>query len=513
MGYALKHHICPELPRLAWYAVIRNNVIEVYHGDGVECSERGIVEGVWDGKFEEWNFHKSENFFGSGIRIEGNAIYLVPSSAMVDRIFYCRRENDLVASNSLVVMLAATGAKLNPRHDYHNESLYICRGMKQYKSKFVVSHPEIESFDQVFYENVVIEHGRIERQLRSRQHVIQTFEQYHSLLNDILHRIKDNYENGNRSARLTPYTTMSSGYDSTAVSCMVRSLGVRDCFTSRRSNSWIRWNEKYAQDDGTKTAACLGYQVHYTDERDISEDEVYFLSTNCGRDLGVAYETRFSGLTQHIRTKGETAVVFTGYHGDKVWDVDLKERFLVDDIVRGDSTGLNLAEIRLESGFINVPVPFIMARCIRDLHRISTSEEMKPWRMFNDYDRPIPRRIIESSGIKRNSFARRKKAITVFYKYPKNRVLRDSFFSYSKINYNFGPITMYLYDYLNRMVLIARKLAMRIGYPSRNYQKPLFWADMDSSFLMWLWATDYLSIKLHTYFASSGILRGSSESR
>ena len=80
---------------------------------------------------------------------------------------------------------------------------------------------------------------------------------------------------------------MSSGYDSNAVSCMVRNLGVRDCFISRRSNSSIRWNEKYAQDDGTETAARLGYQVHYTDDRNISEDELYFLSTNCGRDLGV----------------------------------------------------------------------------------------------------------------------------------------------------------------------------------------------------------------------------------
>ena len=167
MGHKIKYHICPEFPRLTWLAIIGHNVADVYHGICVECSERGLVEGVWDGKFGEWEFHKSENFFGSGIRIEGNAIYLVPSSAMVDRIFYCRRGTDVVASNSLIVMLTATGAKLDPKHDYFDETISICRGLKQYKSKFIVSHPEIESFEQVFYENVVIEDGRIERQLRS----------------------------------------------------------------------------------------------------------------------------------------------------------------------------------------------------------------------------------------------------------------------------------------------------------------------------------------------------------
>ena len=69
---------------------------------------------------------------------------------------------------------------------------------------------------------------------------------------------------------------------------------------------------------------------------------------------------------------------------------------------------------------------------------------------------------------------------------------------------------MYLHDYLNRMVMIARKIAMRLGYPSRNYQKPLFWADLDSSFLMWFWATDYLSQKLRAMFEARGILQKSS---
>ena len=121
MGYTLNITRCKELPKYGWLAVINKDVIDTYCGSSVEYSNCGIVEGVWDGKFGEWDFHESENFFGSGIRIVGDAIHLVPSSAMVDRIFYCKRGERLLASNSLVGLLGATGASLDPEHDYHDE--------------------------------------------------------------------------------------------------------------------------------------------------------------------------------------------------------------------------------------------------------------------------------------------------------------------------------------------------------------------------------------------------------
>ena len=150
------------------------------------------------------------------------------------------------------------------------------QGAERNKSKFVVSHPEIESFEQGFYENVIIEDGRIRRYIRSRRQEIDSYEQYYSLLHGMLQRIKDNYEDEHRTVPLIPYTTISSGYDSTAVSCLVRGLGVQDCFTSPRSNSWMHWNEKYSRDDGTETANRLGYRVHYMEDRDIAEDEAIF---------------------------------------------------------------------------------------------------------------------------------------------------------------------------------------------------------------------------------------------
>ena len=65
----------------------------------------------------------------------------------------------------------------------------------------------------------------------------------------------------------------------------------------------------------------------------------------------------------------------------------------------------------MRTGFIHVPVPFVGCTSHESIHRISTSEAMKPWSLMNDYDRPIPRRLVEEAGISRELFARSKKAV------------------------------------------------------------------------------------------------------
>ena len=83
MGLSINYYPVPDLPKLAWLACLDQKTfveLSVFHGSSVECSENWMVEGVWDGDFSSGNFHKAENFFGSGIRVEGESIYFVPSS-------------------------------------------------------------------------------------------------------------------------------------------------------------------------------------------------------------------------------------------------------------------------------------------------------------------------------------------------------------------------------------------------------------------------------------------------
>lgn len=94
-----------------------------------------------------------------------------------------------------------------------------------------------------------------------------------------------------------------------------------------------------------------------------------------------------------------------------MWDAGAHDLSL--DIVRGDPTGLALTEWRLWVGFIHCPVPFFGVRNIEHIHRISISEDMKPWSVGGDYDRPICRRVVEGAGVERELFGREKNATAV----------------------------------------------------------------------------------------------------
>ena len=97
MGFVAHYHLNKDLLKLAWLAKVDPDTskILVIHGSSVECRDDWLVEGVWDDDFEKGNFHRSENFFGSGMRIEGDSIYFVPSSATVDRLLYCEHKQKI----------------------------------------------------------------------------------------------------------------------------------------------------------------------------------------------------------------------------------------------------------------------------------------------------------------------------------------------------------------------------------------------------------------------------------
>jgi hypothetical protein len=63
-------------------------------------------------------------------------------------------------------------------------------------------------------------------------------------------------------------------------------------------------------------------------------------------------------------------------------------------------------------GFVHVPVPLLTFTRHREIERISRSDEMSAWRVGGNYDRPIPRRLLEEHGVPRGVFANEKRAIT-----------------------------------------------------------------------------------------------------
>ena len=70
-----------------------------------------------------------------------------------------------------------------------------------------------------------------------------------------------------------------------------------------------------------------------------------------------------------------------------------------------------MEEFRLRVGFVHLPVPTIGALRTPELRKISRSPAMKPWVISPNYDRPIPRRIVEEAGVPRSWFGQNKKAV------------------------------------------------------------------------------------------------------
>lgn len=492
-----------RLPRLAWLATADPATGDTiaYHGASVECGDGWMVEGVWDDAFERGDFHRSEHFFGTGIRVADGRVHFVPPSSPTGPLLYCTYRKHVLVSNSLALLLAYTGAELDPAHDYRRETYAIRQGVRSYAREFVVAHPEIAAFRQLFDEALVLGDGEVTCTSLRPARPIPSFAAYRGLIAAALRRLRENWRAAGRRLRMTPLATISSGYDSAAAAALVKDLGVEACFTARRSNTHIpRWlGPRAAIDDGKPIADRLGLRTNYLDRRrsQITSDELFFLVPGCAPTALALHS-----LARHVERHGMVAVLFTGFLGDEVWDMHPSERaYRRADILRGDTTALMLSEIRIKSGFVVVAVPALGARSLRDLEALAEAPEMAPWRLGGGYDRPLPRRILHEAGIPRRLFGHRKKAVVDVNAYPVNRALRSEFFRYIRSQYGYSGAFVYLHDRVNRLAfpfyrgyhLLRRWL---LGAKPPDTPRAFFWKRIDFAYLTFTWAAQALSARL-----------------
>ena len=186
-------------------------------------------------------------------------------------------------------------------------------------------------------------------------------------------------------------------------------------------------------------------------------------------------------MVKAIQEQNKPAVVFMGYCGDDVWGSKGKIDSETGDLLSTPPiSGSNLAEIRLLSGFVTITPAYLFIKDVAQLKKISSSKEMEPWKLNNDYDRPIPRRVAEESGVPREWFGMKKRHITTTYFLPMNRVIRRKFFSYLKSNLNIGKWYVMAYLVQKRILVILPGI------------KIFFCSHIDFYDLMRKWATSVL---------------------
>ena len=386
------------VPRLSWCARIRegSEAAEIVHGPWVETAADSFSEGAWDGDFEAGGF-EGAFFTGTGGKATPEGFLAATPDHTLDRLFLLRKGDFLFISNSLYFVLAQAEDELHPRHLFYDSALAsIVEGTKGY-ARWIPTR-EGRLVRTVVHANVIVGPDlRVRERPKPPAPEFRDFAEYKSFLLRTVTGLCANARDPRRKVRYEPMATISSGYDSPAAAVIARAGGCAEALTFREARG-----TKDAQDSGAAIGAALGMQV-----------------TSCDRLAYLARddfpEAEYYGGPCELASVSELLerrILFTGFHGDKVWDrsCDIVSR----TIKRGDSSGSTYGEARLRVGFFHLPVPFIGCTSHPSIHRISNSEEMRPWSLANSYDRPIPRRLLEESGVERRQFGMKKRAVGVY---------------------------------------------------------------------------------------------------
>lgn len=418
------------LPRLAWCARLASDSVEVAveHGPWVETGSRFFVDGAWDGTFAHGYLHRATTVLGSGGQLVDDAVLFCTTTHTKERLQSIRIGNALLISNSFAYLLHAAGDSVDVNYPfYERDFMTSLKGVRRAR-KWVPTRSgrrvRLHYNEKIYVDrNLTI---RTERYPDSAP--FTTFEEYAEVVQRLLLRLNANARASERHIRYRPLSTLSTGYDSPAATVFAKGCGCTQAITfaeARTDYNDPQWNAPDANDSGAEIARHLGVNVKtfrrngYDQRRDFPEAE--FIATGNGGDdvIMCVAESELPG-----------SMFYTGFLGDVLWDYNSREQKASRDYAYKDPSGASFNEFRLRLGFIHVPVPLLTFTRHPELHRISRSAEMKPWQIGGTYDRPVPRRLVETCGVPRHIYGQSKKAITQPIWLPtdfKNTMLPDSY--------------------------------------------------------------------------------------
>jgi hypothetical protein len=460
-------------PKLAWVSIIdeKRTNINVYHGKYVECQQDWFIEGIWDGPFDDDNFHETDLIFGTGMKAAGENIIFVSSSSAADRLYYSFYQDKLLVSNSLPCLIAFTDIEMAPEKDYAE----FFRSLEKYFGKYERELPVRDANGKILNilgDNLVYSSGKVTIEAKPQKHHFNDFVSLSTFMRESFLRLKNNWECSGRENKLLTFSTISTGYDSAAVSFFAAQAGCNNFFTCVSSNTlgpkFLRSKRK-KMDDGSKIAGHMGKTCIKFDRHDFKDDfsnEIYLFPGMPNTRL-----TNFLPMINYLDRLNEPSILFTGIGGDSAWGGDSEDSAY-------DYGVISLSEIRLKSGFIHCSFLFWLSRFRALLLEISGSEEMKRWSIRSSYDRPIPRRMLEEAGIPRSEFGYVKKGGWNWFRIPNRPFdpkLRQQYYKYLTINNLCSrwktacfPVLSTLYFPLKVIMLALFKMGFKSYFKNAN---------------------------------------------
>ena len=384
-----------EMPKLGWTMHIKKNTSEVQInvGDYVDTFDDWFVSGVWDGPFTEANFEAAQFLCATAIKKEEDHITVYSPTHERQRFCYIKYEDEIIFSNSIPLLLAVSGESADVSCDQYEKFLCaILSGTKKYEQQIPIANGKV--IHQIFCADITVD-GEIDLNYRHKpkHRDFVDFDDYYNTLIQMCERVRDNGLDANRRHKFTLATTASSGYDSSTCAAIARKVGCDTLFTFKGG--------KYDEDSAVDIGKQLGYENiierGHIDFKSKTEciDAEYFVCGDIGDYLQFsAFEDDFAGR-----------IVFSGTSGSYIWD---KDSDVNEDSVRHHynyyTANLSFAENAIVKGYVFFPLALYGSSAVESIQKITNASEMKPWTLNTSYDRPICRRILETSGVRRESF-------------------------------------------------------------------------------------------------------------
>ncbi len=469
-------------PKLSWFAKVAGDTVDVLHGCRVEYSDEWIFEGTWAGEFEKGDFDREVPvIIGTGIRIRDNTVSFVCSTGSLDRLFYVNKKNELLVSNSLACLLSAANLRLDPAFPY---SKTLLRYLKNHRHRPKVL-PTLggDEIHFVTYEKLVYSQGTLEEQTHAAEDTFTSFEEYEDFLRSRIFAIRANLQDERRRFKVTPVTTISKGYDSAASAAIAKPLDIRCALTISRVGILRQ------DDSGEDIAEKLGIPIKSVVERRSAyrDYDLVLAGLGHGTDCNMTLFDYPDDLT----------LLVLGTAGDFAWQNAMKKAFNDSNhfLDRPHTASCHLGEWRLHKGVFLFNLPSIGASRSDCLKQVNNSAGMDPWRIGGDYDRPIPRRILEQRGVRRDQFGIKKTGSTsghlrYHFNDPEQRNDLKSFFELHGKHVP-GNRLGRLIDVVYYLRVTLRALALKVKFVSFAQ----FLRLPDNADLLFVWANGRLTRK------------------
>jgi len=424
-----------ELPKLAWIANVepQKQQATISHGSWVEVMEQGFIEGIWDGEFSKASFHRAACVFGSGAVVCDKKITFVSSTSTTDYLYWwSNKDRSLVTvANSLPLLLAFMDDELDSKvKEYESINNSITLGINRYIRKIPTKKGEV---NRLMYWNLAVTAEQIFEHDKPLPPSFTAYKDYAAYLFQCYERLASNARDAGRSHPMAIFSTQSKGYDSTATNSVAKDYGIDLVFTVTKGKAigYFASEDKHLETDDDGTAICkfFGLKNVPIERRALENDsEMEYLFYAGMHETG---DFNLQQISAHI---DQPTVLITGTLGELWYRAkDNRPNSINEELFRWDLGTHSLTEVRLQAGYVQLAFPYIGAINRVDILRITESEEMGPWQLGNDYDRPIPRRLAEEAGLERNMFGQRKMASALEHPFPTipvNKQLRHNYLEF-----------------------------------------------------------------------------------